>query len=38
MEMISVGRDPFRKLDLRLKILRESSFPMVLGGIGPNSP
>lgn len=38
MEMISEGSVPLRKLDLKLRILRESSFPIVLGGIGPNSP
>ena len=38
MEGISEGRDPLRKLDLRLKILRASSFPIVFNGIGPNRP
>ena len=38
MEDISKGRVPFKKLDLRLKIRRASSFPIVFGGIGPNSP
>lgn len=35
---MSDGRLPLSRLDRRLRILRESSFPSVLAGIGPKSP
>lgn len=38
MEGISEGRFPLRWLDRRLRSLRASSFPIVLAGMGPDSP
>ena len=38
MEGISEGRFPVRALDRRLRILRASSVPKVLGGMEPKSP
>lgn len=38
MERISKGRFPLRSLDRRLRTLRASSFPILLAGMGPESP
>lgn len=36
--MISEGRSPLKRLDLRLRILRAPNLPRVLDGIRPKNP